>query len=87
LVSEIKIFSAIDIEANSFIAKSCLLYILYDDKSDSKAIFSDDLKYFPVLQYAYEFWYIHIKLILMENQKSINFIIFRLFLSHIILIA
>jgi hypothetical protein len=49
-----KIFSATDIAANAFIAKSCLLYIFHYDESDSKAT-SDDLECFPLLQYACEF--------------------------------
>jgi hypothetical protein len=67
-----KIFNITDITVNYFIAKSCLLYILHYDKSDSKIIFTDDLKYFPLLQYACEFWHIHAKSIPMGCRISIK---------------
>ena len=80
-------FSASSITANDFIARSCLLYILHYDESDSKAMSSDDLKRFPLLQYACQFWYIHAKSIPVQSRKSIDPVSFRLFLSDTALLA
>jgi ankyrin repeat protein len=85
--SKANIFSVTDIAANAFIAKSCLLYILHYDESDSKTTSSDDLEYFPLLQYACKFWYVHAKSIQVGNRKSIDSITFRLFLSDTALMA
>jgi ankyrin repeat domain-containing protein 50 len=74
-----KIFSVTDIAANDFIAKSCLLYILHYDESDSKATSSDDLESFPLLQYACEFWYTHAESIPVGSRLSIDPITFKLF--------
>jgi ankyrin repeat protein len=78
-------FHISNIVANEFIAKSSLLYIL--SYSDSKASSSSDLESFPLLRYACQFWYTHVKSIPMESQESINPIIFRLYLSNTALAA
>jgi ankyrin repeat domain-containing protein 50 len=80
-------FGATSIDANHFIAESCLLYTLHYDESDSKTMSPEDLKSFPLLQYACRFWYTHAKSIPVESQKSINPIIFKLFLSDTTLVT
>ena len=47
--SKASIFSATVITANTFVVKSCLLYILHYDESDFKTTSFDDLEYFPLL--------------------------------------
>jgi hypothetical protein len=80
-------FSTSSITANDFIARSCLLYILHYDESDSKAMSSDDLERFPLLQYACQFWYIHAKSIPVQSRKSIDPVSCRLFLSNTAFLA
>ena len=80
-------FGATNIEANHFIAKSCLLYTFHYDDSDSKTMSPKDLECFPLLQYACQFWYTHAKSLPVESQKSLNPIIFRLFLSDTTLVT
>ena len=84
---EVSEFGATNIYANHFIAESCLLYTLHYDESDSKTMSREDLKSFPLLQYACQFWYTHVKSIPVESQKSINPIIFKLFLSDTTLVT
>jgi hypothetical protein len=80
-------FRASSVEADQFISENCLLYILHYDKSDSKTTSPKDLEYFPLLQYACKFWYIHAKSIPVGSRKSIDPVIFRLFLSDTALVA
>ena len=80
-------FGATDIFANHFIGESCLLYILHYDESDSKAASPKDLVCFPLLQYACQFWYVHIRSIPTGSQEKINPVIFKLFLSDTALLS
>jgi hypothetical protein len=74
-------FAASTIVTHRFIAESCVQYILYYCGSDSKALTSEDLVSFPLLQYACQFWYVHVKSIPLGDQDPINAIICRLFTS------
>lgn len=65
---------------NPFIAESCLKYIFYYDESDLKTSGKEDLEIFPLLNYVCQFWHIHTKAILPENQKARD-CVFRLCLS------
>ncbi|KAH0533900.1 hypothetical protein FGG08_007482, partial [Glutinoglossum americanum] len=73
--------------ANHFIAESCLLYILHYDGSESKTASLQDLECFPLLRYACQFWYTHAKSIPVGSQKSMDSVIFRLFLSDTALLS
>lgn len=79
-------FGIIDIIPDSFIAESCLQYLFYYDESDLKTISMKDLKTFPLLKYACEFWYIHTNTIPSDIQKPTDSIL-RLFLSDTALVS
>lgn len=55
---KVRIFCAASIEANSLISKSCLLYLLHNNESESKAT-AKCLEMFPLLLYACKLWHIH----------------------------
>jgi ankyrin repeat protein len=74
-------FGATDIFANHFIMQSCLLYIFHYGESDSKTTSTKDLEYFPLLQYACQFWYTHARSISTESQENMDPVILRFFLS------
>jgi hypothetical protein len=80
-------FKATSLEANQFISESCLLYIFHYDKSNFRTMSPADLKYFPLLQYACEFWYMHTISTSARSQKSMDPVNFRLFLSDTALTA
>jgi hypothetical protein len=80
-------FGATSIEADHFISESSLLYILHYDESNSKTTSPEDLEFFPLLQYACQFWYTHSKSIPVGSRKSIDPITFRLFLSDTALVT
>jgi ankyrin repeat domain-containing protein 50 len=68
-------FSATAIEANTFIAKSCLTYILHCSESDTTVHFPEDL---PLLQYASKFWYLHATALSVESRTLIDLTAFKL---------
>jgi ankyrin repeat domain-containing protein 50 len=86
-ISSASEFRATSVEADRFMSESCLQYILHYDQSDSRTTSPKDLEYFPLLQYACEFWYIHARSISVGGRKSIDSVISRLFSSDTVLVA
>jgi hypothetical protein len=80
-------FGVTSVKAGQFISKSCLIYILHYDKSDSRTTSFDDLEGFPLLRYACEFWYIHAKSIPVESRKPVDLVASKLCLSDTALVA
>lgn len=80
--SPAKHFAASDPIAHWFIAKCCLMYILYYSSSDLKTESRTDLFAFPLLEYASTYWYAHIKLAPCEQQKMLNPLVLKLLLSN-----
>jgi hypothetical protein len=80
-------FGITSIEPDRSISESCLLYILHYDKSDSKTRSYKDLKMYPLLPYACQFWYTHANRIHEGSRKAIDPITFELFLSDSALMA
>ncbi|MCJ1244864.1 hypothetical protein MMC30_002065 [Trapelia coarctata] len=67
--------------ANNIIAKVCLQYIHHYDTSISKTTSEEDLREFPLLYYACEFWYIHLQAVPLGSQTPIGPLVHRLFVS------
>ncbi|TVY35584.1 hypothetical protein LSUB1_G005613 [Lachnellula subtilissima] len=79
------IFSATPVEGNSFIARSCLLYIFHYTESCTKYtrfILPVDSDSFPLLLYACRLWYNHAKAVPASNRMSVDLIAFRLLVSN-----
>lgn len=79
-------FGIINMIPDLFIAKSCLHYHCYYDKSGLKTISTKDLETFPLLRYACQYWYIHAEKIPSEIQKLTDSIL-RLFFSDTALMS
>ena len=54
--------------ANQFITESCLLYILQYDQAMNRSSSIDDLRRFPLLEYACRYWYVHKRVFSSELQ-------------------
>ncbi|TVY38543.1 Ankyrin repeat and KH domain-containing protein [Lachnellula occidentalis] len=80
-------FSATPVDGNSFIARSCLLYILHYTESYPKStemvsrFASDDVEKFPLLLCAYRLWYVHAKAVPARSRMSVDLIAFKLLVS------
>ncbi len=71
--------------AHYFIAECCLLYILHYANEATRTSSLTDVAAFPLLTYTSDWWYIHINLLPLEQQKNLNPIIFKLLLSEVAL--
>jgi ankyrin repeat protein len=75
-------FATNAIDANNFIAESCLRYIFYYDQSRFRTTTLRDLSIFPMLQYVCEFWFVHTKMVPVARQEPLSPIINNLFSSN-----
>lgn len=69
-------------DANAIITESCLKYIHQYEISATKTASEEDLRYFPLLYYACEFWYVHLQGIPIESQKPLRSLLAKLFDSE-----
>jgi ankyrin repeat domain-containing protein 50 len=67
--------------AHYFIAECCLSYVLHYASSATKMGSRQDLSAFPLLKYASERWFTHIKMLPWEQQKLLTPLVLKLLFS------
>jgi hypothetical protein len=75
-------FTTTETDARVFITKTCLLYILYFDRSEAAPKSYQKYERFPMLAYACKYWFDHLNLVPIANREVINPVALRLFLSQ-----